>query len=89
MTTTVTLLTLLMPMALLLVGFVLNEVVRPRLAKTPKPDPDTDAPVVVGQTVDWASTAYGALKDDLTRERDEHAACHAAMREHDLDIPHD
>ena len=92
MTSEVVLTVLIAPVALLIAKFILDEVVKPRLGTTTT----TTAVPVVGQPVampdptslGWQAALDG-LRDALDRERDEHAACHARMREHGLNVPHD
>ena len=79
---------LISPLVLLVAGFILTEILGPRLKKKDG-QPVTAAPPVVGQTVDWADRAYQDLSDLLDRERGEHAACHTVMRGASLPIPHD
>ena len=93
MTSEVVLTVLIAPVALLVAKFLLDEVVKPRLNNTPAPPA---AVPVVGQPVSmpdpvslgWQAALDG-LKDSLERERGEHAACHARMRDHRIDVPHD
>lgn len=95
MTSEVVLTVLIAPVALLVAKFVLDEVVKPRLGSTTPATPAASAPVI-GQPVampdpislGWQA-ALDALKDALERERGEHAACHAHMRDRGLDVPHD
>lgn len=94
MTSEVVLTVLIAPVALLVAKFVLDEVVKPRLG-APTPAAPAAAPVV-GQPVampdpislGWQAALDG-LKEALERERGEHAACHARMRDHRIDVPHD
>lgn len=92
MTSEVVLTVLIAPFALLIAKFILDEVVKPRLGAPAT----TPAMPVVGQPVampdpvslGWQAALDG-LKEALERERGEHAACHARMREHGLNVPHD
>lgn len=94
MTSEVVLTVLIAPVALLVAKFLLDEVVKPRLGNTTG-TPSAAVPVV-GQPVampdptslGWQAALDG-LKDALDRERGEHAACHARMRDRGLDVPHD
>ena len=94
MTSEAVLTVLIAPVALLVAKFILDEVVKPRLGA---PTPATPAAVpVVGQPISmpdptslgWQAALDG-LKEALERERGEHAACHARMRDHRIDVPHD
>ena len=93
MTSEVVLTVLIAPVALLVAKFILDEVVKPRLGATTTP---AAAAPVVGQPVampdpvslGWQAALDG-LKEALERERGEHAACHARMRDRGLEVPHD
>ena len=94
MTSEVVLTVLIAPVALLIAKFILDEVVKPRLGAAAA-TPAAGAPVV-GQPVampdptslGWQAALDG-FREALERERGEHAACHARMREHGLNVPHD
>ena len=93
MTSEVVLTVLIAPVALLVAKFVLDEVVKPRLgapAATPAAVPVVGQPVAMPDptSLGWQAALDG-LKEALERERDEHAACHARMRDHRIDVPHD
>ena len=86
------------PAALLLLGFIVNEMIRPMLAQ--RREPDQPSPVV-GETIPpdpaepWrlAHAAVTAERDrllrSLHREEIEHDQCHALMRTQGLTPPHD
>ena len=95
MSSEVVLTVLIAPVALLIAKFVLDEVIKPRLGSTAPAAPAASAPVI-GQPVampdpislGWQAALDG-LKGSLAREETEHRACHALMREHGVEIPHD
>lgn len=94
MTSEVVLTVLIAPVTILVAKFVLDEVVKPRLGGATTTHA-AGAPVV-GQPVampdpislGWQAALDG-LKEALERERGEHAACHARMRDRGIDVPHD
>ena len=94
MTSEVVLTVLIARVALLVAKFILDEVVKPRLG-APTATPAAGVPVV-GQPVampdptslGWQAALDG-FREALDRERDEHAACHARMRERGIEVPHD
>lgn len=93
MTSEVVLTVLIAPVALLVAKFVLDEVVKPRLGgatTTPAAAPVVGQPVAMPDPISlgWQAALDG-LKEALERERGEHAACHARMRERGIDVPHD
>ncbi|MEN3123286.1 hypothetical protein [Janibacter sp. LM] len=90
---------ILAPLALLLAGFILNEMVRPYLTRRRGDAPSSVVGATIPATVD-AGEPWRLAHDAVMRERDDalgdfaryrrvHDACHRLLRDHGLRPPHD